>query len=154
MTLDSQAWFATLPAHFASASVLFTDAADRVLLVKPNYRPGWSIPGGVVEGAEYPHRAAEREVLEELGLHITPGELLVVHWQLPDGDRPRSLVTFVFDGGTLPGGEKITLQEEELDAYGFFPWEEAAELLPEPVRPRLLAARDARKQGRAVYVYG
>jgi len=43
-----------------------------------------------VEGAEYPHRAAEREVLEELGLHITPGELLVVHWQLPDGDRPRA----------------------------------------------------------------
>ncbi|TQM74073.1 NUDIX domain-containing protein [Thermopolyspora flexuosa] len=154
MTLDPAAWFASLPAHFASASVLFTDADDRVLLVKPNYRPGWSIPGGVMEAAEFPHQAAEREVFEELGLRVTPGELLVVHWQLPDGNRPRSLVTFVFDGGTLPPDAKVTLQEEELDEYGFFPWSQAAELLPEPVRPRLLAARDARKQGRAVYLYG
>ncbi|WP_031160627.1 NUDIX hydrolase [Streptosporangium roseum] len=43
-----------------------TDAEDRVLLVKPNYRPGWSFPYGVVEAGEAPHDGAVREVAEEL----------------------------------------------------------------------------------------
>jgi len=152
--LEPAAWFASLPVGYASASMLLTDERDRVLLVKPNYRPGWSIPGGVVEGDEYPHRGAEREIAEELGLQVRAGDLLVVHWMLPDGERPRSLVTFVFDGGTLPGGARVTLQEDELDGYGFFPWDEAARLLPPLVSPRLVAARRARAQSRTIYLAG
>jgi len=150
--LEPAEWFASLPVHYASASMLFTDERDRVLLVKPNYRPGWSIPGGVVEGDELPQRAAEREIEEELGLRVRAGDLLVVHWAPPDGERPRSLVTFVFDGGVLPGGTRITLQEDELDEYGFFPWDEAARLLSPLVSPRLTAARRARAESRTVYL--
>lgn len=151
--LEPAEWFASLPVCFASASMLLTDERDRVLLVKPNYRPGWSLPGGVVEGDELPHRAAEREVAEELGLRVRPRDLLVVHCALPEGDRPRSLITFVFDGGTLPAGARVTLQEEELDDHGFFPWDEATRLVhPAAVAARLSAARRARAESRIVYL--
>src|SRR5690606_37283479 len=125
-----------------------------VLLVKPSYRPGWAIPGGVVEGDELPQQAAEREVAEELGLRVPAGDLLIAHWMLPDDERPRSLVTFVFDGGTVPAGARVTLQEEERDDHGFFARAEGAALPPPLVRPRLLAARAARERSNTAYLYG
>ena len=34
-------WYASLPTVHVSACALLTDSEDRVLLVKPNYRPYW-----------------------------------------------------------------------------------------------------------------
>jgi 8-oxo-dGTP diphosphatase len=54
---------------------------DRVLLVKrvhPPIQGQWSIPGGVLEVGELIRDAAKREVREETGLEIEPGELLGV----------------------------------------------------------------------------
>ena len=54
---------------------------DRVLLVKrvhPPIQGQWSIPGGVLEVGEFVREAAKREVEEETGLEIEPGELLGV----------------------------------------------------------------------------
>ncbi|MFC0861762.1 NUDIX domain-containing protein [Sphaerimonospora cavernae] len=150
--LEPTEWFATLPTVFASACVLLTDVHDRVLLVKPNYRPGWSIPGGIVEDGESPHDGARREIYEELGLRVEAGALLVLDWAPPLGERPRSMVNFLFDGGTISDGTPLRLQEEELDDLGFFPWEQAAALLPVTTAPRLPAARRARKDQRAVYL--
>ncbi len=42
---EEAAWYARLPTMFGAAAALFTDAAGRVLLVKPNYRDHWSLPG-------------------------------------------------------------------------------------------------------------
>ena len=41
---EQAAWFAQLPTVFTAAAALFTDAAGRVLLVKPNYRAHWTGP--------------------------------------------------------------------------------------------------------------
>ncbi|MEV5409028.1 NUDIX hydrolase [Thermopolyspora sp. NPDC052614] len=145
-------WFATLPDFYASACMLITDEEDRVLLVKPNYRSYWLIPGGIMEPDELPHRSAEREVEEEIGLSVQARHLLVVHWSLPEGDRPKSMVNFLFDGGVIPADTPITLQESELDDYGFFPWSEAAGMLSAATSPRLPAARRARTESRTVYL--
>ena len=116
---DEVAWYATLPTMFGAAAALFTNPAGRVLLVKPNYRDHWSLPGGILEHGEPPHEGCRREVEEELGLQITPGPLLIVDWAPPDGVRPRPIVHFVFDGGELDDECPIQLQEDELDDYRF-----------------------------------
>lgn len=56
--------------------------SDRVLLVKRAHPPiqgQWSIPGGVLEVGELICEAAIREVREETGLIVEPGELLGVY---------------------------------------------------------------------------
>jgi 8-oxo-dGTP diphosphatase len=59
---------------------VFTDAAGRVLLVRPTYKEHWEIPGGMVEASESPHEAPAREVAEELGIDRPVGRLLCVDW--------------------------------------------------------------------------
>jgi 8-oxo-dGTP diphosphatase len=68
---EESAWYARLPTMFAAAAALFTGSDGRVLLVKPNYRDHWSLPGGILEHGEPPHEGCRREVKEELGLDIT-----------------------------------------------------------------------------------
>ena len=81
-----------------AAGVLFRDPEGRVLLVKPSYKAGWDIPGGYVEPGESPKQAAQREVLEELGIEVPIGRLLVVDWapHPNEGDK----ILFIFDGGS------------------------------------------------------
>jgi ADP-ribose pyrophosphatase YjhB (NUDIX family) len=106
---DAATWYASLPVLYAAAAALITDTAGQVLLVKPNYRDHWSLPGGICEHAEPPHGACAREVREELGLDLPVGRLLVIDWTPPDGDRPNPIIHFIFDGGTLGDPAGIVL---------------------------------------------
>ena len=146
------AWFAGLPTMFGAAAALITDPAGRVLLVKPNYRARWSLPGGILEHGEPPHVGCRREVAEEVGLDITPGRLLAVDWRPPEGVRPRAMVSFIFDGGVLPEHPAIRLQEEELDGYRFVEPGELADYLPAFLATRVSAALAGLATGAAVYV--
>jgi 8-oxo-dGTP diphosphatase len=146
------AWYAGLPTMFGSAAALFTDPAGQVLLVKPNYREHWSLPGGILEDGEPPHVGCRREVAEELGLDIAPGRLLAIDWTPPEGVRPRAMVAFIFDGGVLPEHAPIRLQEDELDGYRFVEPGELADYLPAFLAIRVSAALAARATGAPVYV--
>ena len=146
------AWYATLPTMFGAAGALFTDTAGRILLVKPNYRDHWSLPGGILEHGEPPHAGCRREVEEELGITIVPGPLLVIAWTAPDGRRPRPIVHFVFDGGELDGDAAITLQEDELDDYRFVEAGDLAVYLPDFLVARVSAALRARAGGAPCYL--
>ncbi|MBV9382184.1 MAG: NUDIX hydrolase [Streptosporangiaceae bacterium] len=150
--LDPAAWFATLPTMYGTAAALITDPAGRVLLVKPNYREHWSLPGGILEEGEPPHVGCAREVTEELGLTLPLGRLLAIDWAGPEGERPRPVVAFVFDGGALIDGSDIVLQESELDAFRFVPPDEAAEYLPAHMARRVAGALRGRASGAAVYL--
>ncbi len=49
-------------------SALCLDEAGRVLLVRPRFGAGWSLPGGGVGRGEPPEAAILRELAEEVGL--------------------------------------------------------------------------------------
>ncbi|MDX6741726.1 NUDIX hydrolase [Actinocorallia sp. A-T 12471] len=145
-------WYETLPTVYVSVVVLLTDADDQVLMVKPNYRGYWQIPGGIIEHGEAPHETAEREVVEELGLKPDIGRLLVIDFVPAHGDRPRPMMNFLFDGGTVTDPAQIRVQNAELDGHGFFAWDEAAALLPTATAARIPAARTARATGQTLYL--
>lgn len=53
------------------------DAAGRLLLIQRGHEPHaglWSLPGGRIEAGESPEQAVVREVREETGLDVVPGE--------------------------------------------------------------------------------
>lgn len=152
--LDPAAWFAQLARVVVSAGALITDPAGRALVVKPNYRPGWSLPGGVCEHGEPPHLGSAREVLEETGLAITPGRLLVVHWLPPAAERTDPNIAFIFDGGTAQDPAQIRLQREELDDFAFIDPQDSDRYLRPEIAVRIPAAVAARTANGPSYLHG
>lgn len=51
---------------------------EQVLLLFQPHRTGWSLPGGLLERGEEPADAVRREVHEEAGLQIEPGDPIAV----------------------------------------------------------------------------
>ncbi len=153
--MDEQDWYASLATMYGSAAALITDTegpAARFLLVKPNYRELWSLPGGILEDGEPPHVGCFREVEEELGLARKLGPLLAVAWTGPEGVRPRPIVGFIFDGGVLADPGTIRLQKEELDDWRFVAPAEFDTYLPSYMAQRVRAAVAARATGVAAHV--
>jgi 8-oxo-dGTP diphosphatase len=145
-------WYAELAAFHAAAALFITDDTGRVLLVKPNYRDHWAIPGGYVDQHENPHTATERELREELSLTLPVTDLLVVDWAPPAGPRTRALVNFIFDGGHLTPGHTIHVNPDELETFGFYHPGQCQQMLPPRVAPRIEAALTARAKGTTVYL--
>ncbi|EDY58498.1 MULTISPECIES: NUDIX hydrolase [Streptomyces] len=148
-TPDFAAYIAGLPRILAGAAALFRDASGRVLLVEPNYREGWALPGGTIESdeGETPRQGARRETLEEIGLDRDLGRLLAVDWVYRPTWPP--LVAYLYDGGVLGEDElkAIRLQEEELLSWRLVPREELAEYLPDGLGRRVLVALDVLAEG-------
>jgi 8-oxo-dGTP diphosphatase len=135
---------ATLPAVPripASSGALIFDETGRLLVLKPTYKKGWTLPGGQVDsGGESPWAACRRETLEECGLEVQRGRLACVDFLRPRPNRPGGL-RFLFDCGVLAGRELsgIRLQDEEIEAHRFVTLNEALALLSGPLRRRVSA---------------
>ncbi|NGO47119.1 NUDIX domain-containing protein [Streptomyces ureilyticus] len=151
MTLppDYATYIAGLPRVLAGAAALIRDTEGRVLLVEPNYREGWALPGGTVESddGETPRQGARRETAEEIGLDLEIGRLLAVDW-VPGPGRP-PIVAYLYDGGVLREDQfkAIRLQEEELLSWRLVARDEVGEYLPSATGRRALAALDALADG-------
>ncbi|MFE2071131.1 NUDIX domain-containing protein [Streptomyces sp. NPDC059467] len=143
------AYIASLPRILAGAAALFRDAEGRVLLVEPNYREGWALPGGTIESddGETPRQGARRETLEEIGLDREMGRLLTVDW-VHGRERP-PIVAYVYDGGVLTDADlgAIRLQEEELLSWRLVPRAEVSDHLPGSLGQRVLIALDVLAEG-------
>jgi 8-oxo-dGTP diphosphatase len=148
---DHNEWFAGLPAVVIAAAALITDPSGRVLLVKPNYRDDWTLPGGICEHGEPPHVGCAREIAEELGLQLGVGALLAIDWAQPYGPEARPVMHFLFDGGALEDGANIVLQREELDDFRFTDPAQVSGYLPPYGVRRVAAALAGRASGAAVY---
>jgi 8-oxo-dGTP pyrophosphatase MutT (NUDIX family) len=145
---DPEAWQAYLAEGNAKqarkrvgADVVIRNNQGEVLLVNPRYKPDWDLPGGMVEANEPPHKAAERELREELGLDLRIRTMLVVDWVAPHGAWDDSLM-FIFDGGVLNDYQLATLRpaDDELLACRFYSLDAARALLRPYVHDRLTQA--------------
>ncbi|GAA3845166.1 MULTISPECIES: NUDIX hydrolase [Streptomyces] len=148
-TPDFATYIASLPRVLAGAAALFRDAEGHVLLVEPNYRDGWALPGGTIESdtGETPRQGARRETEEEIGLDVELGRLLAVDWV--HGTARPPLVAYLYDGGVLAEDDlkSIRLQEEELLSWRLVPQEELTAYLPGELGRRVLAALEVLAEG-------
>jgi 8-oxo-dGTP diphosphatase len=145
--------FSEAPRIPASAGALICDGAGRLLILKPNYKKGWTIPGGQINpDGESPWEACRRETLEECGLKVEHGRLVCVDFLRPKANRPGG-VRFLFDCGTFSDEQlgAIRLQDEEIDEHRLVVVAEAAPLLSGPLRRRVSATADTKH---CVYLEG
>jgi 8-oxo-dGTP pyrophosphatase MutT (NUDIX family) len=147
------AFYASLPTKRVAAGALFFDAAGRVLLVRPTYKPHWEFPGGSADVDEPPLACARREIEEELGLPLPIGRLLGVDWVNRGPPRNEGLM-FLFDGGVLETStiDRIRLPADELSEFRFVDLDDAEELLAPHMHRRLAATVAAHAAGASVYL--
>ncbi|MEV5199422.1 NUDIX hydrolase [Streptomyces sp. NPDC053720] len=148
-TTDYTSYIAGLPRVLAAAATVFRDGRGRVLLVEPNYRDGWALPGGTIESddGESPRQAARRETAEEIGLDLAPGRLLAIDWARSSRRPP--IAAYLYDGGVLDEAQlkAIRLQEEELLSWKLVERAEFDRYLLGPLALRLTAALDVLDSG-------
>lgn len=138
---------AGLPAVPASAGALISDQAGRVLILRPTYKTGWTIPGGVMEAdGETPWDACRREVREECGLEVRAARLACVDFRPGRPGHPGG-IRFLFDCGPASDADlaAITVQPEEIAEYRLTPLDAALALLRPPIRRRVRAATRHRR---------
>jgi 8-oxo-dGTP diphosphatase len=131
----------------ASAGALIFDAEGRLLILKPVYKKGWTVPGGQVEShGESPWEACRRETREECALELARGRLVCVDFLAPRPRRPGGM-RFLFDCGAFTARQlaAIRLDQGEIGEYRFLKPAEACALLSGPVRRRVLAGVAARQ---------
>lgn len=63
--------------NYTVGAVCVLEHEGRVLFLSQPHRRGWSLPGGLLDRGETPAQAVAREVREEVGLLIDPGDPLV-----------------------------------------------------------------------------
>jgi 8-oxo-dGTP pyrophosphatase MutT (NUDIX family) len=134
-----------IPRIPASAGALLSDHDGRLLVLKPNYKSGWTIPGGMMEAdGETPWEACRREVAEETGLAVESGRLVVVDF-LRRRERKPGGMRFLFECGRFDATffDRIVLQVEEISEYQLVGRSTALELLSGPLRRRVSASFEA-----------
>jgi 8-oxo-dGTP diphosphatase len=131
-----------LPAIPVSAGALVFDRKGRLLILKPTYKNGWTIPGGVMEAdGESPWEACQREVREETGIEVSRGRLAAMDFRRPRPGRPGG-IRFLFDCGKVSDEALagLKLQPEEISESRLVPLSDALALLRGPIRRRVRAA--------------
>jgi 8-oxo-dGTP diphosphatase len=104
------------------------DAKNRLLLIRRGNEPGrglWSVPGGRVETGESDEQALVREMAEETGLTVRPGELV--------GQVRRGPYVIADYRCTVTGGD-LRAGDDALDAR----WCSAADLAALPLVDELV----------------
>lgn len=146
-------WYKSLPKKRMGAGVILFNEQDELLIVKPNYKDHWTLPGGVVDENESLYSAAQREVMEELGLKLDNFRLIAVDYISRDGEKDDNL-QFIFFGGQLTNEQikDIILPKGELAEFKFLKLDEALVLVSDKLKKRLPPSLGAIKQTTAVYL--
>jgi 8-oxo-dGTP diphosphatase len=140
-----------LPGIQVSAGAMIFDHAGKLLILKPTYKSGWTIPGGVMEAdGETPWEACRREVHEECGIDVTSGRLAAMDFRPARPGRPGG-IRFLFYCGPVSDGAlaDLKLQAEEISESRLVPLAEALTLLRGPISRRV---REASRSDRPVYL--
>lgn len=151
--LSEEEYYRTLPRKQVGAGVLLFNSNRELLIVKPDYRDCWLIPGGTVDENESPAACALRETQEEIGITLSEVNLAGVRFAPAKGIKPDALL-FLFDGGVLTDAQisSIRLQEDEIEEYRFLPSEEGLSLLSQSLQACIPKCLEAIKQGTVAYI--
>ena len=148
LELRWQAIRAGLPAKRVAAGVLVRNRRGQVLVVQTSYKAHWEVPGGLVEPDEGLAQGARREVVEELGVALSVGDLLVVDACGAAGAH-LDMVCVLFDGGVHDDDllDRFTYPDGEIVAAHWADRELVRRCGPR-LSTRLLAGLDALGSGR------
>lgn len=148
--------FTDPPGRRIGALALIRDASgDRVLMVEKRYRTGparWGLVGGCAEAGEDARAACRRETCEEIGLDITPGPLLAVHYMPPATSAEG--YNLVFDCGQIQFGAEIRLNTRELISHRFMTLDELREEAAPYIAERVHSALRALHGQPTIYLIG
>jgi 8-oxo-dGTP diphosphatase len=150
--MADSAFYASLPRTRGAAAALLLDERGRILLVKPTYKDGWFMPGGVIEANESPLAACRRECAEELGVDAALDGLACVDWG-PPRDGVDAVNIFVF-AGRITGEQidAIRLPADELSDYTLRVPDDVGDLVPPHIGRRLGACLRAAAGGPVAYL--
>lgn len=143
------AFYDAIPKRRLGSGVLIQDVDGSVLVVEPTYKDEWEIPGGIVEAGEDPRACCVREVLEELGIDIGVGRLLVIAHKTETPPRGDSIM-FVYDGGVLGAAESLSNDPIEIRSVRFVPIETLPELMSARLAERVTFAAQAKCDGSTI----
>jgi 8-oxo-dGTP diphosphatase len=108
-------WMKTMPKRLSSAAMVLENSVGQVLIVKANYKPYWTFPGGIIDPHETPKQAAIRETREEVGIQIDPEKVEFVAVIDRRSDQAETY-QFVFKTPLTPDMiDMITLETAEID---------------------------------------
>jgi ADP-ribose pyrophosphatase YjhB (NUDIX family) len=108
-----------------SVAAVVVDLADRVLVVQRRDTGKWEIPGGVLELDEAIHYGLRREVFEETGVRIDPGDLTGVYKNMKIGVVALVFRAAGYSGEPIPTDESAAVdwwtadQVRQLNRPGF-----------------------------------
>ncbi len=142
-----------LPKKQVGTAVLFFNIKKELLILKPDYKDRWLIPGGSSDENESPLHCAIRETKEEIGLDVSELRLVGVYYAHQHGVYSDSL-KFLFYGGILEDTEisQIKLQREEIEEINFVSPEKAISLLSNSLQKSIPACLEAIENNIAVYI--
>jgi ADP-ribose pyrophosphatase YjhB (NUDIX family) len=125
------------PNFTVGAIGLVTVDGTQVLLVRPSYRSGWVPPGGFVDRGEEPIATLDRELAEELGLHLS-----FAPWHRVAFHAGRQSVAFI-SVAVMPVAVAVTPRSPEVLEARWFPVDALPSMAPdffEGIHPEDLAA--------------
>ena len=101
----------------AVSMIVMNDERDRVLLIQQYGRPRYILVAGYVNKGEDAEDAVERELMEELGLHVSAKRFNRSHYFAPSNTL---MLNF-----TVTVAEEEPHPNREIDSWRWFPVEEA-----------------------------
>jgi len=142
-----------LPKKQAGTAVLFLNTKGELLIIKPNYKSGWLVPGGAADDDESPLRCDTNEIKDEIGLDIIDLQLVGVYY----GHKKYGLgdsLKFIFWGGILTEHlvPQIKLQNEELEKFTFATPESAVPLLSKSLQKSISKCLETLKNKSVAYI--
>jgi len=117
VTKADKHWMDKLPRRVSSSALILENSVGQVLIVKANYKPYWTFPGGIVDPGETPRQGAIRETREEVGIDVNADDIsfyAVVNRSSDYAETYQFIFKAPLDMGTL---ETLVLQASEIDEY-------------------------------------